>query len=580
MRTLSTDARPDVIPAEQSRFLERPRKSPFIGCWLCILPKWTTWKCTAGQTDTIRTHLQKEHPKEWRETVILKQLKGWEELSGLKGPKQRHHHEPFTKEGFLRCLIAWLVIDDQSINVVDGEEFRELLLYVGDANLEDIDIPHRTLISKLLTGRYQEARSAIATEARIGMITLDNVSNCGTMMEELERLLREKGIPFDRDGNRIRCFPHVVNISVQTGLKQLTTVDPLVYADDTVSTDDMDAAASNPALLADMEYMEALREDPVSKARSLITVCRASQQRREDFDQTIIKGNIANTFGQQPLQEVQLLKDVDTRWSSSFMMIDQVLELYQAVDIFLLQPKQEAIAWHTLSRKTLEVLNDIREFLEAPHAVQELLSAEQTPTLSLTLPCYEKLIVLLKLLRCKLMKIVHAITASIEKLEEYLTKSRKTRIYAIAIIINPSMKFIWLSNHWSAEDVAAARQWICDSMLEYRKQLRANHQAVNSVLTQQDPHNLLSLKSDQNSTSHTSMAAHSQQSSIRRINALIKALSTDNVTTPGTELTSIPQTGNEGELIDIKREEAEQQACKHDRLVVEAKLRKYEKRVL
>lgn len=53
--------------------------------------------------------------------------------------------------------------------------------------------------------------------------------------------------------------------------------------------------------------------------------------------------------------------------------------------------------------------------------------------LSLTLPCYEKLIVILKLLRCKLMKIAHAITASIEKLEEYLTKSRKTRIYAIAI---------------------------------------------------------------------------------------------------------------------------------------------------
>jgi len=36
------------------------------------------------------------------------------------------------------------------------------------------------------------------------MITLDNASNCDTMMEDLERLLRAAGVPFDRDGNRIR----------------------------------------------------------------------------------------------------------------------------------------------------------------------------------------------------------------------------------------------------------------------------------------------------------------------------------------------------------------------------------------
>lgn len=36
------------------------------------------------------------------------------------------------------------------------------------------------------------------------MITLDNASNNGTMMEELERLLQAKGIQFSRIGNRIR----------------------------------------------------------------------------------------------------------------------------------------------------------------------------------------------------------------------------------------------------------------------------------------------------------------------------------------------------------------------------------------
>lgn len=36
------------------------------------------------------------------------------------------------------------------------------------------------------------------------MITLDNASNNNTMMEELAEELHELGIPFDKDGNRIR----------------------------------------------------------------------------------------------------------------------------------------------------------------------------------------------------------------------------------------------------------------------------------------------------------------------------------------------------------------------------------------
>ena len=36
------------------------------------------------------------------------------------------------------------------------------------------------------------------------MITLDNASNNNTMMEAIEKSLRQRGIKFDRDGNRIR----------------------------------------------------------------------------------------------------------------------------------------------------------------------------------------------------------------------------------------------------------------------------------------------------------------------------------------------------------------------------------------
>ena len=37
------------------------------------------------------------------------------------------------------------------------------------------------------------------------MMTLDNASNNNTLMEELATELKRLGIPFDKDGNRIRC---------------------------------------------------------------------------------------------------------------------------------------------------------------------------------------------------------------------------------------------------------------------------------------------------------------------------------------------------------------------------------------
>lgn len=81
----------------------------------------------------------------------------------------------------------------------------------------------------------------------------------------------------------------------------------------------------------------------------------------------------------------------------------------------------------------LRVLDDIRTFLRVPHIVQEIVSAEKTPTLSIVLPIYEKLIVMLKNLQAQLPEIAHAIGASVEKLEEYLTYSRRTKIYALAM---------------------------------------------------------------------------------------------------------------------------------------------------
>ena len=101
----------------------------------------------------------------------------------------------------------------------------------------------------------------------------------------------------------------------------------------------------------------------------------------------------------------------------------------QAVQILLRKHNPRAL----LSDQALDVLVDIREFLAIPHAVQELLSSENTPTASLVLPAYAELIEILKGAREKLPRISHGIQAAINALETYMAYTRQTRAYALAM---------------------------------------------------------------------------------------------------------------------------------------------------
>jgi len=113
--------------------------------------------------------------------------------------------------------------------------------------------------------------------------------------------------------------------------------------------------------------------------------------------------------------------------------------------------------------------------------MQELVSAEKTPTLPVVLPAYEKLLHLFKLMKPGLPNIVHGIDAAIEKLSAYFTKTRKTRIYALALrsssfpilinhyllffsVINPTIKLKRLEANWTADEVAAAKGWMLEAV--------------------------------------------------------------------------------------------------------------------
>jgi hypothetical protein len=137
-----------------------------------------------------------------------------------------------------------------------------------------------------------------------------------------------------------RCLPHIINLSVKAALKVFGTPSAFEWDNEDFSDDDDD---ENNGWLDmsyiededdDEEYIESLKTDVIAAARHLVTACRASGQRREGFRQTIEEGNKNRSFGEKGLRVVTLLRDMDIRWSFTYLMVDRVLELYPVCCIF------------------------------------------------------------------------------------------------------------------------------------------------------------------------------------------------------------------------------------------------------
>lgn len=79
------------------------------------------------------------------------------------------------------------------------------------------------------------------------------------------------------------------------------------------------------------------------------------------------------------------------------------------------------------------MLSHIYEILDVPRRAQQVVSHENTPTVSIALPAYALLLDAWKELRRELPELSHYINLGILKIEEYVFKSRRSRIYAIAM---------------------------------------------------------------------------------------------------------------------------------------------------
>jgi hypothetical protein len=205
-------------------------------------------------------------------------------------------------------------------------------------------------------------------------------------MRELEVLLKrhDNNIEFNHLNNRIRCYPHIINIcsshiiasSTRISKKFLETFNAqsdadLVYSnfesdDDDDNDNDNDNDGNGdlfnnnnnnnnrhsfaretdiPELILNEEqvvdlsndklraWYRGLKRDPIKRARRIVRIVRSSDQRKQVFR------NVIKTFKSNgidiDLPDLELLRDVKTRWDSVYCMIDRLLVLRPVSFLFV-----------------------------------------------------------------------------------------------------------------------------------------------------------------------------------------------------------------------------------------------------
>lgn len=146
----------------------------------------------------------------------------------------------------------------------------------------------------------------------------------------MEKLFEEREIfSFDAKDNRIMCFPHIINITVQHTLKVMSSVEAPENDDD--SEDLIEKSNSDEGRGFGQSFDAACAQDPIARVRKIVMTIRSSGQRRDAFMKWIETGNKSGLFvaNNKPvqIQPKQLLRDVRTRWDSTYQMIKRCIEM-------------------------------------------------------------------------------------------------------------------------------------------------------------------------------------------------------------------------------------------------------------
>ncbi|KAK7036904.1 hypothetical protein R3P38DRAFT_3311620 [Favolaschia claudopus] len=174
--------------------------------------------------------------------------------------------------------------------------------------------------------------------------------------------LRRRAIKFPARERRIRCFRHITHLACNAVLKAITNMD-----------------------FAEPEAV--------------------------DFE-------IITTLG---LNNLELLRDVITRWSSTLLMIDRSLVLRPAIDHFLESNEFEEVSLYHFGDEEWKALEVFKKILD------------KTPTLCHALPAFEAMIKKWEQMQVEFPEAYNIIQDGIDKLTSYQARIEDVPAYTLAM---------------------------------------------------------------------------------------------------------------------------------------------------
>jgi hypothetical protein len=301
--------------------------------------------------------------------------------------------------------------------------------------------------------------------SKLRYMMLDNATNNDTAVQSINEELARRGhdirIPWER--RRLRCSGHIFNLAVKK----------LLFGKD---TDALEMEA--------VEFEDWRKLGPIGKLHNNVRYVRASPQRRDSFLAVQIE-----TL--QSEEAFMLRQNNDTRWNSTFQMIDRGLILQKALDMFIVvainsqglsakdRAQLEADRLTTGDWKDLRILHELLEPFDTLTKEMQgnIIDDRMNGAIFDVLPAMDLLLKRLEDAKEKYTSTKSALATCVnlawKKLDEYYTLTDKSPVYMVAVVLDPRMKMAYFQRKWRTHSdwIDTARMRFNEMFNEYREDM-------------------------------------------------------------------------------------------------------------
>uniref|UniRef100_A0A0D2YFF6 HAT C-terminal dimerisation domain-containing protein n=1 Tax=Fusarium oxysporum (strain Fo5176) TaxID=660025 RepID=A0A0D2YFF6_FUSOF len=199
---------------------------------------------------------------------------------------------------------------------------------------------------------------------RIGAGVCDNVSSNDTCLASLYRQLSPAMAEEDIRNNRTRCFGHIVNLAARAFL----------WGEDPDSFE-REAFTEAAFQVEERELRLWRKRGAVGKLHNIVRFVRASPQRRELMKSLACSQRDEDDYHlfeeDRAAIDLELMQNNETRWNSTFMMIQRAIRKREQIDHFITyldtkaaEPRQRVPVQDHLSQQDWLLLAEIQSLLK------------------------------------------------------------------------------------------------------------------------------------------------------------------------------------------------------------------------